>query len=100
MVPDPRQGEALLAVIDAGSFEAAATALHLTPSAVSQRVSGLEAAVGAPLLIRSRPIRLTSTGQHLVQYLRRIRLMEEEFLAELKSGEAAPPRIAVAVNND
>lgn len=100
MIPDARQGEALLAVIDSGSFEAAAAALHLTPSAVSQRVSGLETALGSPLLIRSRPIRLTSAGQHLVQYLRRSRLMEQEFLAELKAAEAAHPRIAVAVNND
>lgn len=100
MIPDPKQGEALLAVIDGGSFEQAAAALHLTPSAVSQRVSGLEVAIGAPLLVRSRPIRLTSTGQHLVQYLRRSRLMEQEFLAELKLAEAEPPRIAVAVNND
>ena len=92
MIPDARQGEALLAVIDAGSFEQAAAALHLTPSAVSQRVSGLESAVGAPLLIRSRPIRLTSAGQRLVQYLRRSRLMEQEFLAELKTDEAMPPQ--------
>jgi LysR family transcriptional regulator (chromosome initiation inhibitor) len=100
MIPDARQGEALLAVIDSGSFEQAATVLHLTPSAVSQRVSGLESAVGAPLLIRSRPIRLTSAGQRLVQYLRRARLMEQEFLADLKADEAMPPRIPVAVNND
>lgn len=100
MIPDPKQGDALLAVIDSGSFEQAAAALHLTPSAVSQRVSGLEAALGTPLLIRSRPIRLTSAGQQLVQYLRRSRLMEQEFLAELKIADAAPPRIAVAVNND
>ncbi|XLZ72045.1 LysR family transcriptional regulator ArgP [Massilia sp. SR12] len=100
MIPDARQGEALLAVIDSGSFEQAAAALHLTSSAVSQRVSGLEAAIGTPLLIRSRPLRLTSAGQQLVQYLRRSRLMEQEFLAELKIADAAPPRIAVAVNND
>lgn len=79
MIPDAKQGEALLAVIDSGSFEQAAAALHLTPSAVSQRVSGLENAVGAPLLIRSRPIRLTSAGQRLVQYLRRSRLMGRNF---------------------
>lgn len=100
MIPGARQGEALLAVIDSGSFEQAAVALHLTPSAVSQRVSGLESALGAPLLIRSRPVRLTSAGQRLVQYLRRSRLMEQEFLAELKAEEAMPPRIPVAVNND
>jgi len=100
MIPDARQGDALLAVVDAGSFELAAASLHLTPSAVSQRVSGLESAVGVPLLIRSRPIRLTGAGQRLVQYLRRSRLMAQEFLAELKAEEAMPPRIPVAVNND
>jgi len=100
MIPDARQGEALLAVIDSGSFEQAAKLLHVTPSAVSQRVSGLEAALGTPLLIRSRPIRLTNAGQRLVQYLRRSRLMEQEFLSELQADQALPPRIPVAMNND
>ena len=52
MIPDARQGEAILAVIDSGSFEQAAAALHLTPSAVSQRVSGLESAMVAIVLDR------------------------------------------------
>jgi LysR family transcriptional regulator, chromosome initiation inhibitor len=96
---DTRKGEALLAVIDSGSFEQAAVRLHLTPSAVSQRISAMEAELGMPLIVRSKPCRATPAGQRLVQYLRRSRLLEEEFIAD--SGEAAGPlSVALAVNND
>jgi LysR family transcriptional regulator (chromosome initiation inhibitor) len=100
MLPDSRQSEALLAIVDTGSFEQAAVQLHLTPSAISQRLGALEAAIGTPLLIRSRPCRPTAAGQRLVQYLRRSQLLEQEFLAELSNDEARPTSIAVAVNND
>lgn len=96
---DARKGEALLAVIDSGSFEQAASRLNLTPSAVSQRVSAMESELGMPLIIRSKPCRATAAGQRLVQYLRRARLLEDEFIAD--SGEAAGPlSVALAVNND
>lgn len=95
---DTRKGEALLAVIDSGSFEQAAALLHLTPSAVSQRVSALESELGTPLLIRSKPCRATRAGDRLVQYLRRSRLLEDEFRAE--SGDGGPLSVALAVNND
>lgn len=94
---DTRKGDALLAVIDSGSFEQAAVLLHLTPSAVSQRVSALEAALGAPLLIRSKPCRATPAGQRLLQYLRRSRLLDAEFAADSAAG---PLSVALAVNND
>jgi LysR family transcriptional regulator (chromosome initiation inhibitor) len=100
MLPDTRQAETLLAIVDSGSFEQAAALLHLTPSAISQRLGALEAAVGTPLLIRSRPCRPTSAGQRLVQYLRRSRLLEQEFLADLSADDAQPTSIAIAVNND
>jgi LysR family transcriptional regulator (chromosome initiation inhibitor) len=96
---DARKGEALLAVIDSGSFEQAAVRLKLTPSAVSQRVSAMESELGMPLIIRSKPCRATAAGQRLVQYLRRARLLEDEFIAD--SGELARPlSVALAVNND
>ncbi len=97
---DTRKGEALLAVIDTGSFEHAAALLHLTPSAVSQRVSSMEAELGTPLVIRGRPCRATTAGTRLVQYLRRSRLLEEEFLADSGGPDAQPLSIAIAVNND
>lgn len=97
---DARKGEALLAVIDSGSFEQAAVRLHLTPSAVSQRVSAMESELGMPLIIRSKPCRATAAGQRLVQYLRRARLLEDEFIADSGASLAQPLSVALAVNND
>lgn len=96
---DARKGEALLAVIDNGSFEQAAVRLNLTPSAVSQRVSAMESELGMPLIIRSKPCRATAAGQRLVQYLRRARLLEDEFIAD-SGASAGPLSVALAVNND
>ena len=53
---DLPQLRALAAAVDHGSLEAAARALHLTPSAVSQRIKALEQGAGAVLLRRSRPV--------------------------------------------
>jgi LysR family transcriptional regulator (chromosome initiation inhibitor) len=100
MLPDARQAEALLAIVATGSFEQAAALLHVTASAVSQRVSAMEAALGTPLLIRSRPCRPTSAGQRLVQYLRRSKLLEEEFLSGMEEEDARPLSVSLAVNND
>src|SRR5437868_2309159 len=43
------QVRTLLAVVDEGTFDAAAAALHVTPSAVSQRVKALEQRTGRVL---------------------------------------------------
>lgn len=97
---DIRKGEALLAVIDSGSFEQAAALLHLTPSAVSQRVSALESQLGTPLLHRTRPCRPTRAGQRLAQYLRRSHLLENEFFAELDEEQNRPLTVPIVVNHD
>lgn len=97
---DSKQCEALLAVVDAGSFEQAATRLHLTPSAVSQRVRALESQLGHPLVLRGRPCRATRVGQQLLLHLRRTRLMEQDLLADLAGEAAAPLSLVLAVNAD
>jgi LysR family transcriptional regulator, chromosome initiation inhibitor len=97
---DSRQCAALLAVMESGSFEQAAALLHLTPSAVSQRVRALETFLGSPLVVRIRPCRATSAGQRLLQYLRRVQSMEQELQADFAGEQAAPFRVAIAVNND
>lgn len=54
------------AVVDAGSFRAAARHLGMAPSRVSQTVSDLEAALGVTLLYRStRQMSLTNDGELL-----------------------------------
>ncbi|HSW08426.1 LysR family transcriptional regulator ArgP [Aquabacterium sp.] len=97
---DWKQCEAFLAVIDAGSFEQAASRLHLTPSAVSQRVRALEGTLGHPLVVRGRPCRATPVGQQLLQHLRRSRLLEQDFVAEIAGEASAPLSVTLAVNAD
>ncbi|WP_232668396.1 LysR family transcriptional regulator [Pseudonocardia sp. TRM90224] len=51
-----------------GSFSAAARALHITPSAVSQQISALERGIGVPVVTRgARGVTLTDPGRLLVQ---------------------------------
>jgi len=57
---DVDQLSALAAVVHEGSFDAAAQRLHVTPSAVSQRIKALEQQVGRVLVLRTRPCRPTT----------------------------------------
>ncbi|QNM95817.1 HTH-type transcriptional regulator ArgP [Chitinimonas koreensis] len=97
---DRKHTDAFLAVIDTGSFEQAAGRLHVTPSAVSQRVRALESQLGNPLVVRTRPCHATRLGQRLLQYLRRARLLEEDLVAELAGEGDAPLNVVMAVNAD
>ena len=51
---DPDALECLAAIVEEGGFERAAQRLHITQSAVSQRLSALEAQVGSVLIVRRR----------------------------------------------
>jgi LysR family transcriptional regulator, chromosome initiation inhibitor len=88
----------LLAIAEHGTFEAAARALSLTPSAVSQRVRALESAVGQVVVQRTTPCRATAAGEVLLRLARQHRLLGEEARAAL--GSSAPTGLAVAVNAD
>ena len=56
--------EIFVATADEGSVSAAARRLGSSPSAVSQQLTNLEAAVGATLVLRNtRPITLTPAGE-------------------------------------
>jgi LysR family transcriptional regulator (chromosome initiation inhibitor) len=94
---------ALSAVIREGSFERAARALHVTPSAVSQRIRLLEERVGCALVVREQPCRATDAGRRLCQHVDRVRLLEHELHGELptleQEGVARVP-LPVAVNAD
>jgi len=94
---------ALAAVIREGSFERAAVALHVTPSAVSQRIRSLEERVGCALVVRGQPCRGTETGRRLCQHVDRVRLLEQELQGTLPTlAPKGVTRVAlpIAVNAD
>lgn len=88
---DPVALRTLAAVIRAGTFDGAARALRVTPSAVSQRVRGLERQVGRVLVLRTKPVEATPAGQVLLRLARQTDLLEQEALAALtgQGGAAA-----------
>jgi LysR family transcriptional regulator (chromosome initiation inhibitor) len=95
------QARTLLAAVDGGSFDAAAEALNVTPSAISQRVKALEQRVGRVLLTRTKPIALTESGEVLVRYARQLVRLEADAAAELGlDAPEASTTLAVAVNAD
>ena len=90
------------AVIEDGSFEAAARTLHVTPSAVSQRIKALEQSVGQVLVRRTKPCEATEAGQPLVRLAGQVALLEREALDTARAGLAGGgrTRISVVVNAD
>lgn len=95
---------ALAAVVRQGSFERAAGALGVTPSAVSQRVRALEERVGVVLVLRGQPCLPTEAGAQLCAHVERVRLLEGEVAELLPSlagaGQDGPMTLRVAVNAD
>lgn len=95
---DYQQLAALVAVMREGSFEAAARTLHLTPSALSQRIKALEQRVGGVLVLRAKPCRITPLGEPLLRHAQQVALLEQA-LWPVRDGAVAP-QLAVAVNAD
>lgn len=94
---------ALAAVLREGSFERAARALHVTPSAVSQRVRALEERLGCALVQRGQPCTATEAGRRLSQHLDQVRLLEQALHSSLpglapEAGQRVP--LPLAVNAD
>jgi len=80
------QLDAFLAIARTKSFSAAAKLLHVTQSALSQRMLNLESDLETSLFVReSHGIRLTDVGQSLLQYAQTKEGLEREFLESLRS---------------
>ncbi|OYU40016.1 MAG: LysR family transcriptional regulator [Pseudorhodobacter sp. PARRP1] len=76
--------EVFLAVAEEGAISAAARRLGVSPSAISQQLTGLEAALAAVLLDRSaRPMRLTPAGAMFRRHAQTILNAEAEARADL-----------------
>ncbi|HIE4140380.1 TPA: ArgP/LysG family DNA-binding transcriptional regulator, partial [Stenotrophomonas maltophilia] len=94
---------AFAAVLEEGSFEAAARRLSISPSALSQRIKALEDRLGQVLVVRQAPSRPTAAGEALLRRVRPMQALEAEALAELlpeRGSDAARTPIPLAVNDD
>lgn len=79
-----------MAILEHGSFSAAARSLGMTPSAVSRGVDRIEARLGVRLLLRStRALALTAEGQAYLQAARRI-LADLDDTEQLISDQGSP----------
>lgn len=85
-------------ILNSGSFEAAAKKLHITPSAVSQRIRQLEDQLGQLLIIRGIPSRPTDAGKKLYLHAQQLQSMENDFFNTLH--QTSHDKLAVAVNMD
>jgi LysR family transcriptional regulator (chromosome initiation inhibitor) len=101
--------EALLAAVAAvareGSFERAARVLHITPSAVSQRVKLLEERLGAVLIVRGQPCSATEIGARICRHAELVAVLVCELRRELPmlprdSPDTSHASLRIAVNAD
>ncbi|WP_170347970.1 LysR family transcriptional regulator ArgP [Ruegeria atlantica] len=101
MILDPNHLSALSSILRHGSFEAAATELTVTPSAISQRIKALEDRVGAALINRGPPCTGTPAGLRIAQHAEDIGLLEAKLARELTLDQGTgPARVRVAVPAD
>lgn len=96
---------AVAAVVREGSFERAAQALHVTPSAVSQRVRLLEQRLGQVLIVRGQPCTATPSGSALCRHAEQVAMLEAELRRHVPGladdGQPqARPTLRLAVNAD
>jgi DNA-binding transcriptional LysR family regulator len=77
-----------LAIADTGSFTRAAEEVHKTQSAVSMQMKRLEDVLGRPLFGRDgRAIRFTPDGERLIEYARRMVMLNDEAVSAFTQPE-------------
>lgn len=90
---------AVAMIVQTGSFERAASALNVTPSAVSQRVKQLEERLGVVLIERGTPCTATEKGEWLCRHIEHVGMLENELFEHLPElGDPAAPRRRVTLN--
>lgn len=95
--------QAVALVVETGSFERAARALNLTPSAVSQRVKQLEERLGVVLIERGNPCTATEKGAWLCRHIEHVGVLERELLGQMPGLRQEGERrvtIGIAANAD
>ena len=99
---DYSAARAVAMVVRTGSFDSAARALGVTPSAISQRVRALEERLGTVLIERASPCRATAAGDSLCRHIELVGLAERDLMAQLPASALETDRVtlSVAVNSD
>lgn len=102
---DYAAARAVALIVQTGSFEGAARALHVTPSAISQRVRNLEERIGAVLIARGTPCTATEKGAWLCRHMEQVGMLERTLMERLPSiggagAGGAPVTLSVATNAD
>ncbi|CAB3741325.1 LysR family transcriptional regulator [Paraburkholderia rhynchosiae] len=93
-----KQMEALYWIVQLGSFEAAATRLNTTQSAISKRVQELERAFDVAVFDRAnRSARLTEKGTEFFEYARELLERREHIVERMSSKEALVRQIRIGV---
>lgn len=90
---------AFCSVVEENGFVRAAQSLHLTQSAVSQTIANLEGKLGATLIERGKPLKLTKAGKRLFEYAIAVLRDERQVLADIdriKNGDTAALSLAVS----
>lgn len=96
---NPKLGT-LLTAAELGSFTRAAAALSLTQPAVSHHISQLEQQLGVTLFVRAKgKISLTPEGEIVVQYVRRMKALEQQLLDDLQSADRRLTRLRVGITH-
>ncbi|MBV6699728.1 LysR family transcriptional regulator [Kitasatospora aureofaciens] len=87
----------LRAVAEHGSFNRAAAALHLTPSAVSQQVAALERGLGTAVVVRStRGVTFTEAGRVMVETATAISAELRHAREQIDQLTAERPKLTIA----
>ena len=97
---DPPQLAALAAVHRRGSFDLAAAELHVTPSAISQRLKALEEVAGTLLIRRGQPCTATPAGLRMIRHHDEVTLLERTLATDLPWLSPRPASLRIAVNAD
>ena len=97
---DPDYLQSFLAIIDTGSYAAAAEVVHKTQSTVSAQIARIEDALGLSLFEKSGRRNVpTAAGLRLVEYARAIVRLNEEAIAAFRPA-AIGGRIRVGTSDD
>ena len=89
------------AVIEEGGFKRAAESLHISQSAVSQAVAGLEDKLGTVLIQRGKELRLTDAGRRLFDHAFEVLTGEQqtiEDIAQLRQAETLNLALSASIN--